>query len=1019
MKCARVLVGIFCAAVWGTTVSAREVDLSRRGVELPGRAFTIALAVTPAAQTAPWDGLYGYVCGTGTGYWDGFRLRLKPSRYGCEPSLEIGKPKGEGSFILEAKDVVLPAGMTRHLAATWDGRTARLYVGGRCVAESAYAGAYVQEGALPFTIGHAAYGLGYCPFQHGAPRLWDEALGAERVAALAKGVETMNDADVATFTARPIDETIHRFAEGTLEPKYGAMAEQLVFNALNSGAAIEMPVVLLDRFTARIGTNDWHRALDFELRRARALAREGRAAEGLAAYASIWTAAKTERKPYAAWAGLAYADALARAGDPGRAAYVRREAKTFARSYLWGECVDSPSTGGNGVLLPSGTAGREFFVSPCGDDAGDGTIDHPFATLARAQRAVREVKKQGAWPKGGVTVWLRGGAYPVKETLELTAEDSGAPEAPVAWKAWKDECPVLDGGWRVPEFNLRWNEIQRRWPAAAARIPETARGEVVACDVKVAGYTHFERIPEYGFYCGENAEGSAITDLWCGDRALELAREPNEGWLQTGEVLDAKTNRVFRSDARDLARWKLEPEAMLTGFWKWHWADLSLHVGAEAFDPVAGTIALGKGHGGLMVSEKRPYFIVNALGALDRPGEWYLDRAAGVLYLWPEGATRDASVTGRDYVLSDFSPPFITMKGVKHAVIEGLVLQQGRGTALVANGCADVVFAGNVVRRFGNNGLVFTHAKNIAIRGNVLRDFGHGALRVSGGNRKTLEPSGISVVDNEIAWVERWKRTYAPGLHGDGCGTEVARNHFHDMRSSAMRLEGNDWWIASNIVERVVTESDDQGGIDIYANPSYAGDVICFNVWRDIGCGGENAPCGQAGVRFDDAVSTMFVYGNYFENCSHGHFGAVQMNGGRNNTVDNNVFVNCPKGVTIGRWPQNRWEAYFQRPEVVRYRTKDVDVTQPPYSTKYPGIADLPKMGLVNWLTRNVTVGEGILSAYPQETVTFANRSYVALPSRETLAREPGFRMLPPESSLGPRATRELVRARRNSAIVR
>ena len=63
--------------------------------------------------------------------------------------------------------------------------------------------------------------------------------------------------------------------------------------------------------------------------------------------------------------------------------------------------------------------------------------------------------------------------------------------------------------------------------------------------------------------------------------------------------------------------------------------------------------------------------------------------------------------------------------------------------------------------------------------------------------------------DNDISWVERWKRTYAPGLHLSGCGTEVAHNHFHDMLSSAMRIEGNDHHVVSNIVERVVTESDD------------------------------------------------------------------------------------------------------------------------------------------------------------------------------------------------------------------
>jgi hypothetical protein len=138
----------------------------------------------------------------------------------------------------------------------------------------------------------------------------------------------------------------------------------------------------------------------------------------------------------------------------------------------------------------------------------------------------------------------------------------------------------------------------------------------------------------------------------------------------------------------------------------------------------------------------------------------------------------------------------------------------------MARNCGDFHFTGNVVRDFGGEGVVLENARNASVRGNVLRGFGLGALRISGGDRKTLTASGVVVSDNDISWVERWKRTYAPGLHLSGCGTEGTHNHFHDMLSSAMRIEGNDHHVVSNIVERVVTESDDQGGIDIYANPS-------------------------------------------------------------------------------------------------------------------------------------------------------------------------------------------------------
>ena len=1002
----RLLSVLAAASVLG--LAAAEIDLAKKGrVQLPGRAFTVALAITPEALTGVADSRLGWVCGLGTGYWDGFRLRLAPKRHGFEPSLEIGKPKGQGSFGLDAAGAVIPAGVTRHLAATWDGAVARVYLDGRIVAEQKYAGPYVADGPLSFLIARDAHGLGYYPFAHGAPRLWDEALAPDAVARLAAGVSTVSDAEVDAFLTRPVDEVMRDYAADRVEAKFRPLAAHLAYAALSRGLSENMPLKIVDAFAASIGTNDPHRVLDLRLYRARALLRDGQSAAGARAFGDVWREARDGKLPYAAWAGLAYARVLAEQGDAAGARKVRAEAAAFARSHLDGEFGRAPAP----RSAPCPATGRpelEFFVSPSGSDAAGGSFAHPFATLSRARDAVRAVKAKGSLPAGGVTVWLRGGTYAVKETLALAAEDSGEPDAPVAWKAWKDERPVLDGGWRVPAFNLGWQDVCAKWPQVAARVPETARRHVRACDVGAAGYAHLEPQPTYGFYAGENSGQAPITDLYCGGSPLVLARHPNTGWLQTGEVLDGKTNHVFRSDADNLAQLRGEPELMVTGFWKWHWADATLRLAADGLDPVARTVALGRRAPELHAH--RPYFFVNALCALDAPGEWFLDRASGLLLVWPR---RDAA----DYVLSDFDAPFLALDKVHDLSVEGLVFQYGRGMAVKTKGCSALRFAGNVVRNFGNDGAWFLGARDVVVECNVFRAFGHGALRVSGGNRRTLEPSGISVRNNEIAWVERWKRTYAPGVHGDGCGTEIANNHFHDMRSSAMRLEGNDWWVASNIVERVVTESDDQGGIDIFANPTYAGDVICFNVWRDIGCGGENAPCGQAGVRFDDAVSGMCVYGNVFDNCSHGHFGGVQMNGGRNNIVDNNVFLNCAQGVSIGRWGQDRWEKYFQRPNVVHWRTKEVDVSKPPYSTKYPGIADLPSMPLVNWLTRNVTVGEGTLSRYPSTTVTYGNRAYATMPDPAALARDPAFRPLPAESELGPRRTAAFLRAKRNDNL--
>ncbi len=66
------------------------------------------------------------------------------------------------------------------------------------------------------------------------------------------------------------------------------------------------------------------------------------------------------------------------------------------------------------VLSPPVSAasatGIRLFVAPQGNDADPGTEQKPFATIGRAQRAVRALLA-GTQPGGPITVLLRGGVY--------------------------------------------------------------------------------------------------------------------------------------------------------------------------------------------------------------------------------------------------------------------------------------------------------------------------------------------------------------------------------------------------------------------------------------------------------------------------------------------------------------------------------------------------------------------------------------------------------------------------------
>lgn len=68
-----------------------------------------------------------------------------------------------------------------------------------------------------------------------------------------------------------------------------------------------------------------------------------------------------------------------------------------------------------------------------------------LTTLAGARDRVRQLKAKGL-PDGGVTILLKGGAYPLAEPILFTPADSGTAAAPIFYSAAPGEKPLLTGG---------------------------------------------------------------------------------------------------------------------------------------------------------------------------------------------------------------------------------------------------------------------------------------------------------------------------------------------------------------------------------------------------------------------------------------------------------------------------------------------------------------------------------------------------------------------------------------------
>lgn len=576
-----------------------------------------------------------------------------------------------------------------------------------------------------------------------------------------------------------------------------------------------------------------------------------------------------------------------------------------------------------------------FHIAPDGSDAGDGSETKPFRSLPAARDAVRARRRSGGGKasKSSVQVVVHGGTYLVEETLNLTEEDSGTAAAPVVYRAKPGEQPIFHGGVRI----TAWKPIAET--TVADRLDPAVRQHVLQADLKTLGVTDL----------GDATALRQRPELFCDGVPQTLARWPNEGFVKTGEILGKDTFKVWNSiqGCRDgkfrfvedrPARWTDEPDVRLYGYWFWDWFEEYQHV--ATIDAEARAFTLSSPYSNYGYRKDQRYFAINVLRELDRPGEWYLDRRTSIVYwLPPENVDPATAVT----VLSVFNKPYVVMKNAAHVIVLGLTFQESRGDGIHIEGGADSLIAGCTLRRLGGDAIVVKGGQRHGIFGCTMHTLGCGGTVVAGGDRKSLTRGDHFVENCTVYDISRLKRTYTPAVRLDGCGNRIAHNLFERMPSSAMRVEGNEQLVELNVVRHVVEESDDQGGVDMFGNPLYRGVVIRWNHWSDIGGG---THCGGAGIRLDDMISGVAVYGNLFQRCGAVKFGGVQIHGGKENLIDGNVFLDCFAGISFSRWSAQRWLESIER-FLARAATE-------PYATTYPDLVRLKENPNVNFISRNV-----------------------------------------------------------------
>ncbi|MBL7152664.1 MAG: right-handed parallel beta-helix repeat-containing protein [Phycisphaerae bacterium] len=526
--------------------------------------------------------------------------------------------------------------------------------------------------------------------------------------------------------------------------------------------------------------------------------------------------------------------------------------------------------------------------------------------------------------------------YERTKPFELTSEDSGSPRKPVIYCAWPGEEVRIAGGKLVSGWKPVTDE------AVLRRLVPDARSSVLQADLKTLGLEDYGRVKGGGL------------ELFFDDKPMTLARWPNEGFVKIVGLVEPDTVNVrgtkgsktakFMYEGDRPKRWTHENDMWVHGYWFWDWSDQRQKV--ESIDTEKRIISLVPPFHRYGYRIGQWFYGMNILAELDAPGECYLDRQTGILYFWPPAPIEK----GRAVV--SVSDTLMNLTDVSHVVIQGVIFEVGRGTAVVMKGCTHTQIAGCVLRNLGSAAVRIEGGSNNGVVACDIYGTGSGGIVLRGGERASLTPGGHFADNNHIHHYGRWNRMYTPAISLNGVGNRVAHNLIHDAPHMAVSFGGNNHFIEFNEIHNVCLESNDAGAIYAGRDWTMRGTVIRHNYLHDI-TGFRGRGC--VGVYLDDMFCGTKIYGNVFYRVTRAAF----IGGGRDCIVQNNIFVDCRPSLHIDARAMG-WAGYHVNTTMTQ-RLKAMPYTSELWKNSYPKLVNIledePAAPKGNIVARNISYG--------------------------------------------------------------
>lgn len=541
------------------------------------------------------------------------------------------------------------------------------------------------------------------------------------------------------------------------------------------------------------------------------------------------------------------------------------------------------------VTTPSGET-MTIYVAADGDNSvADGTEEKPYATLEAARDAVRKLNKKNY---GGIDVVVKAGEYVLQRSLELTEADAGTKNCPIRYVG-------EDGAEFVGGILLTAKDFTKTSGGLTKYFPDEAKDKIMMVDLTKYGYTADMIKKDMESYIYH----TTVPFLSVNGTRQTLAQYPNNTWIHIGKTVthsedgttDTAVDRVTRQTISypeeyfdHVTSWSQVLTIGTRGriYKLWCPSDsivVDINKEKPEFDQLFG--------GDHDPAEGTILYWYNIPEELDIPGEYIYDKNA-TLYYYPDDNFETAILT---VPLVD---SFVNVNGANYTTFENLSFTSSNGYGIIIkadnvtiDGCELSSIKDTAVRAEGNA---------VTIKNSTLHDIGANAISLRSGDTANNKGGKSRIYNNDI-YECSLTNAYGYGITVGGVEILVDHNDVHDanfkgihvVNSINTTVEYNELWNLERLSEDVGVLSGD--------GKHNANVVFRYNYVHDCMPTGEAAKIkeynpdyhdmGTYGIYFDGGCSYIECYGNIIENVSTGYLS----NGGRGNSLHNNLFIDCHK----------------------------------------------------------------------------------------------------------------------------